>query len=612
MKHTALALASLLTCSLAAGVGDLTVLASDGAVAPAQVPKGTGEISGVVLDAVTKRPVFDATVTLSLAGKFIPGSGLTGREVLDTVPPAFRTQRFYTQANGLFRFVPPTAGHYSLAVRKPGYATGYFGQQKPRDDMQFFDFGQDQVMKGVTLLVWPGASISGAVRSAAGVPLQGKWVQLFEVRNFNGVRSFMPVIEPVHQATDAAGAYRFTGLTNGRYLVRVSTTEPILGALEFLGLPENSTRLRPDASDATYPAGQLPSSRDFIDVALGQERKGIDFALPDGPLPTYQVSGRIEGAAFSLAGQKVRLVLADAANELPSYLEIAVAPIAEDGSFVLQHVPAGSYRIRSLLWPAFVSARHNPPGIGPPEQQIMLEQRRSVWIDRDLTLRDTNVDGLVIRATDGARVRGRIVLSPELQNLPLSEMWINARSLDGWNLQNLPVGRVEADGTFSSAALPPGRYSILPRGTGNVWFPESALLQTGDTIASGLEVGADDISGLVVTLTSAKARVSGTVTDSSGAPRGDAHVLFFRKGGSWQSGNVGVIGTELGYWRTSPAGAYELPLNAGDYFIVAVVGDFPEAWWDAAFLQSLIPRATTVSLRRGASIVEPLIAQVVR
>jgi hypothetical protein len=279
----------------------------------------------------------------------------------------------------------------------------------------------------------------------------------------------------------------------------------------------------------------------------------------------------------------------------------------------LQHVPSGSYRLRSLLWPAFDSARHNPPGIGPPGQQVTFETGRNTWVDQTVTVGGANVNGLVIRATNGARVSGRIALSPELQDrLPLSSLWIEARSLDGWNLERLPVGRVDADGTFSSSALPPGRYSILPKASGNICFPESALLQTTDTIAAGLTVGADDVSGLVVTVTSVKARVSGTVTDSAGAPRGDAHVLFLRKGGSWQTGNVGVIGTELGYWRTNWTGTYELPLNAGDYFIVAVVGDFPQEWWDAAFLQSLIPRATTVSLRRGATVVEPLIAQVVK
>jgi hypothetical protein len=115
------------------------------------------------------------------------------------------------------------------------------------------------------------------------------------------------------------------------------------------------------------------------------------------------------------------------------------------------------------------------------------------------------------------------------------------------------------------------------------------------------------VHGLAVTLSSLKARVLGPVTDNAGKARPDAHILFFRQNGSWQSGRSGLYGIDVGFQRTSRSGHYDLNLNAGDYFIVALPSIAADAWQDAAFLRSLIPQATKVSLVRGRLMTQPLV-----
>jgi hypothetical protein len=88
-------------------------------------PPTDGQISGFVLDGATGKPVFDATVTLSMAGKLVAGSGVTSRELFQDIPPVCRRVVAYTPASGVFTFRKVLAGHYSLAVRKPGYPASY-------------------------------------------------------------------------------------------------------------------------------------------------------------------------------------------------------------------------------------------------------------------------------------------------------------------------------------------------------------------------------------------------------------------------------------------------------------------------------------------------------
>ena len=150
----------------------------------AQTPKAIGEITGTVIDAVSQKPLSGATVNLRLLGQRVPGGGNTN----DDVPPVFRNLNSYTSADGAFRFRPVAVGRYILAVRKPGSPMSFFGQQDPNEDLQFFDIRQDEVVAGVVLRVWPGAAISGTVRTRAGVPVSGRWLRLLDVRNDHGTR----------------------------------------------------------------------------------------------------------------------------------------------------------------------------------------------------------------------------------------------------------------------------------------------------------------------------------------------------------------------------------------------------------------------------------------
>lgn len=588
------------------------VASSRPSLAQSMCPPTQGQVSGFVRDAGSGKLVADAKVTLSLAGTFIPGSGVTSRELLNDIPPICRTLNTYTPATGAFTFQKVLPGHYSLAVRKPGYAVGYFGQQHAREDLWFFDIGQDERIAGVDLRLWPGATIAGTVRSRSGTPLAGYWLVVSELGRENGIPALRPVIRSA-VVTDAQGQYRFEELLPGQYFVRVSAAEPQSPAMQFLNRVGAGTGWKRDPEGIFYPNAPLVTGATAITVVQGGTAANTDFTWPEVPGVAYRISGRVDQLKFSAAGQTVRLVLADIPEGWPAGEQIDETVIDADGSFAFDRIPPGAYAMRAVLWPGFDPRRHNPPGIGPEDQQIDWERTEppAAWFNERVVVGGADVTGLVVHALDGARVTGRIAVSEELRNLDISQGWIAVRSLDGWEIDRLPVARVTRDGAFQSAALPPGRYVIEPRSAGNLWFSESAILNGRDTLATGVNIGRENIGGLAVTLTSVQAQLSGAVTDNAGKAVAGAHVVYLRKDGAWMAGSAGLPGPEVGFQRTSRSGLYELRLNAGTYLVAAVVGEFPQNWGDVAFLRSMAPGATEVKVSRGVPVRLPLIARAV-
>lgn len=572
------------------------------------VQNPSGQVSGVVVDAVTGKPVADARVTLSLVGRRDPGMGVSLPD-----PERSRPQQVFTASNGAFQLRAVAAGQYSLAARKPGYLTAYFGQQQADEALQWFHTRTDENVTGVTLRLWPGAVIAGQVHTVSGAPLSGKWVQLFDLKPQNGL-PHIGMASLSSQATDDRGEYRISGVPPGRYLVRVSDGES-LWIMDILGHAPG--RLEPPCVCVFYPHASSALGADVITVTGGEERTHVDVDVPDsGALPGYQVSGHIS-LTFEPFGRQAHLVLADHTADVPAYMDVATAAIQSDGSFVFPYVPPGHYLIRGVLSPVPLAAFNVPPDPSDPVRRPVwpVEQpytAPTAWFSEPVTVTDKPLTELAIQARPGSRVLGKITLSPELAGLDLSGVSITARALDGWSLEGVPNGRVERDGTFSSAALPPGKFLVLPDARDNYWFADSAVLVNKEVIATGFDVGTTEMSGLVVTLTRLGTRVAGTVVDTSGTVRPDAHVLYFRKDGNWLAGDPGLPGGEVGNVRTDRFGAYELTLHAGEYFIVAVAGDIPEAWQDPVFLQSVIPFAAKVSLARGAAITQGLTVRVLR
>ncbi len=262
-----------------------------------------GQISGIVLDG-DRRPVADARVTLR------PVYAAYSDSVSVPTAPNTPNREVLTAGNGTFLLTSVPPGQYFLVARKVGAVGGYFGQEKPGDEMQWFNLHPGEKTSGIVLRLWQGATIAGTVRTAAGSPLANGSVQLLEVRRENGVSRLWSLKPPVQ--TDDRGGYAFSGLSSGRYLVRTSAK-----SLPWL-LP-GLAGFRADSSAVFYPNTTFADAMSLIAIDAPAERTDIDITIPES-VPGFEISGRIQGLPAAAMDRSVKLVLDDPGTVLPPVL----------------------------------------------------------------------------------------------------------------------------------------------------------------------------------------------------------------------------------------------------------------------------------------------------
>ena len=176
--------------------------------------------------------------------------------------------------------------------------------------------------------------------------------------------------------------------------------------------------------------------------------------------------------------------------------------------------------------------------------------------------------------------------------------FIGIEVADGsFSLPSLPQMRIADDGQFASTGLMPGRYLITQGQNAGPWNIRSALVAGRDISATPFEIGADDVSGVVIVLTDRPTGVIGTVRDGSGQPIPDAYVVIFPVDRSlWTD-----TGRSSRRVRGVPAssGSYSFTVPPGDYYIAGIPGALESRWRASEMLSRLAAAADRVTLVEG-------------
>jgi hypothetical protein len=108
------------------------------------------------------------------------------------------------------------------------------------------------------------------------------------------------------------------------------------------------------------------------------------------------------------------------------------------------------------------------------------------------------------------------------------------------------------------------------------------------------------------------AGISGMVRDDRGQIPADAAVIIFPVAPDrWVP--LGFTPLWLRGLSVSTSGAYGLSrMAAGEYFVVAVPGEFIAGWQDPAFLRKAAPLATRVHLEVGQKVVQDLMMKAIK
>ena len=533
---------------------------------PPEPRTGTAAIIGRVVEADSTSAIAGAIVTVSGAGA--------------------SPQRVQVDAEGRFVFRGLPTGDFQVMAARAGYVGGLAGQRLPNGPARPVQLVDGERLADVTLRLWKGGAIGGAVLDEMGEPVVGIKVFLAERRLRNGKRQITrgPHSEAV---TDDRGLYRFGTVAPGDTLVMTRTTEEeiargimslVMGDPSVIvpfamkasgGRPEdfiafeNALRVYPPTF---YPSALTPSGASPIAIRSGEVKLGVDVRIKLVQLA--RLAGTYSGLPTPTQGNpQVRLVLADPeAGDLD--VATAIAPTGDKFTFLA--VPAGKYFLQAFFMPR-MSGLPGPGGAptgrgrgGPPP----LPTEPSYWATMPVTVGGGEPSNITLEMRTGATITGRVEfdamaappVGPELERILVSPIPESATPLS-MNVR----ARVEADGVFRTSSLAPGKYRLRVGPVGG-WQPSAAMFEGRDLLDEAVDLATSDITGVVITFTDKRqGSVNGTVRTSEGAPDPAALVAIFPADPQLRTDFSGGA-RRMRLARTTRAGQYAIPgLPEGQY-----------------------------------------------
>jgi hypothetical protein len=307
--------------------------------------------------------------------------------------------------------------------------------------------------------------------------------------------------------TDNAGAFELSNLPAGRFTLQVSKAG-------FIALQYGQRRpLQPGTP---------------IQLAAGQELKGVDFRLPQGGVVAGQV---LDENSDPMPGIQIRVLEYRYAQGARTLVDAGNAQTDDRGEYRVWGLNPGTYYVsaqpNSGLPPDFVG-RGLPPGgrgVPPPSGSdtpalgyaptyypgvLNVSDARPVAIGLSAEARDISFGVSLVRT---ARVSGRVA-NPD--GTPASGGNLTLVT-DGPGRNGGPTGRtygagIAPDGQFAFVNVPPGRYTLrLRSGNGNA-RGRGAPMPTAPMFASTpIVVSGEDVADIQIAFAPA-AGLSGSAT----------------------------------------------------------------------------------------------------
>jgi len=474
-----------------------------------------------------------------------------------------------TDDRGQYELTDVPAGSYSMTATRAGYLTIQYGQRRPREAGRRIDVRPGENLRHVDIALSRGAVLAGRILDELGEPYPGVRVEAMEPRYIGGRRIAVPA---GIDTTDDIGEFRISGLNPGSYTVRASTIETWEG---------DGNQRDTYAYSITYFPGSSASDRaESIALAIGQEVANLEFALSVGR--TARVSGRVENAnGEPLAGLTVYLsrITRTIGGALLSSGQGGSGRSGGDGSFDIGGIPPGEYTLSTTL-------------------------SSTESVGRTVIVAESDVTNIILRPGRQSAVSGTLVTEDGTPpNFPAARVQIapiaagEVGGLQLWEGESPQV--VRGDWSFAFNGMT-GRFLFRVNGLPEDWMLRSVQLNGRDITDIPLETPPDGapLTGLRMVLSQKGASVTGVVLDAHGAPLPDSSVVVFAEDSSlWAPGTRFVKSA-----RPDLEGRFVVSgLPAGVYLVVPKDFVAEGEWEDPAFLRSLVPLATKITLPEGTT-----------
>jgi hypothetical protein len=319
-----------------------------------------------------------------------------------------------------------------------------------------------------------------------------------------------------------------------------------------------------------------------IAVGLGQQIGAIDLSLIPGR------AAKISGTAFDSKHRPLSRITASEeirGVNFASFRGGNGAAIGADGTFTINNVPPGEYRLNA--------SRSATDPTGEPEVAEMM-----------IVVDGTDIENLSLAGSVGATVSGRVVI--EGGSTP---KWSSVRVDVRQPLRNQASPSVL--GAFRSSGSSPVKEDasfvvehVFEHARFQVTLPDGWMLKSvtqGGRDLTDAEIplkSGDELRDVEVTITDRVTTVAGQLTDEKNQPVHDATVVVFAaEAERWFESSRAVKAArpdQQGQWRIRA-------LPAGEYLAVALEYVEDGSWNDPDYLESLRRSAVRVRVGEGAS-----------
>ena len=519
---------------------------------------GTAMISGRITAADTAAPLRRVQVR-------VMGSELRGARMA------------LTDADGRYFVRELPAGRYNVYAMKPGYVMMTYGQKRPMQQGTPIELADGQKVETANIALPRGGVVTGHVFDDFGEPVVDARVTAMQYRWFNGRRRTMMTGRP--GMTNDRGEYRIWGLSPGEYYIGAAANDRMFG-----GGPDESVGTSGDNSGYAptyYPGTGSIDEAQRVTVAAGQELGGIDLSLM--LIRTVRVSGTaLASDGRPMTNGYVSLMPRTEVEGGLMMMGGAGGSVDSTGAFTINGVAPGDY----VLMARGGDSMQGPGGSMPEVASATI----SVGTE--------DLKGVVVTATKGVRVSGRVVYEGGTPSEGLERMRISASAMDvgaAMMMGGMGSGRVTPQGTFELRGVF-GRRRITAGPTPNGWTVKSVRVAGVDISESGYEFGKEDVSNVEVLLTNRVSVVTGTIKDAKGELVADAAVLIFSADEEYWGQSMS---RRITTGRPDQNGTYRIrALPPGTYYALALESQ-PDEWGNPELFHKLKPLATSFTLAEG-------------
>lgn len=444
-------------------------------------PQRNASVSGIVVATDSGQPLAKARVVLYPSGR--EGRGHSGS----------------TAPDGTFSFPDVAPGTYVVQVERNGFVP----QRGASNISLTVRAGSD--VGGLRLKLAPAAVITGKVVNEDEEPVLYANVEALRRRYGPGGPT---LIAAGSASTNDLGEYRIFGLPPDRYILRVTPQ----------GRGNVISRLEPETkgpeADTSIPPVYYPDTTNR-DAALPFEVRAGFEARADFRL-TRVTGGAVRGHVTGMPKSEppIHATVSLRSDRMP----VAGTQVREDGSFELRGVAPGTYSLD-----AYCAEPNTPPGREP---NMRSAHRKVVVASGQAEEVSLNLQPVPIGEIRGQiRAEGSV---PKLDQLYVSFNPVRSDPDEGGPMfTGARAGSVKADGSFTVQMRGRGKYraALYARGPGLEDYYTKAVYYGGrDVTDSGFSY-TGSAALLEVVVSSAGARIEGSVVDDQGKPVPGATVV---------------------------------------------------------------------------------------